>query len=203
MTPDGESSGGLVEAVASERERLARRLHDDAVQTISAAGLRLSLLRSTLAAPVEELDELEEAIALTASQLRQLLQALRRPPLASAGVVACLRELVTLGGVGANASVIDDLDREPPPSLGLALLWIGDELVRAFHRSGGYGAVVLRLHSSTAGFQLEAVAAHQGGPLVVVDEVQRLAAMVGASVTLDEATPGRSRVVVTAPSPPG
>jgi PAS domain S-box-containing protein len=82
----------LVSAGEEERQRISSDIHDDSIQAMTAAGLRLQLLRRELQEP-EQLDllsNLEETIELAISRLRHLLFELRPPALDREGLGVAL-----------------------------------------------------------------------------------------------------------------
>ena len=83
----------LVSAGEEERERIASNIHDDSIQAITAAGIRLQTLRRELDDPkqLDLLADLEETIQLSISRLRHLLFELRPPALDREGLAAALR----------------------------------------------------------------------------------------------------------------
>jgi PAS domain S-box-containing protein len=86
--------GYLVRAQEDERNRIAAGIHDDTIQVMSAANLRLQQLRHRLREPAEVvdiLDKLEEALQLSLSRLRQLIFDLRPPSLRDDSLAAALR----------------------------------------------------------------------------------------------------------------
>lgn len=84
----------LVRAQAEERAEIARDVHDDTVQVLTAVDLRLGLLRRRLdqEAPglSDVLDPVADSVALATDRLRALLFSLEPPDLA-AGLAAALR----------------------------------------------------------------------------------------------------------------
>jgi PAS domain S-box-containing protein len=74
-----ELLGHLVRAEEAERLRISADIHDDSIQAMTAAGLRLQQLRKRLTTikEVEALDKLEEAIQGSVSRLRHLMFDLR------------------------------------------------------------------------------------------------------------------------------
>jgi PAS domain S-box-containing protein len=86
--------GHLVRAQEEERQRIAAGIHDDTIQVMSAANLRLQQLRHRLQEPAEVvdiLDKLEEALQLSLSRLRQLIFDLRPLSLENGSLAAALR----------------------------------------------------------------------------------------------------------------
>lgn len=84
--------GRLIKAQEDERARIAADIHDDTIQVISAASLRLQQLRLRLRAPEEVsiLDKFEQALSMSLSRLRQLVFDLR-PSGVERGVAPTIR----------------------------------------------------------------------------------------------------------------
>ena len=82
----------LVGAGEEERGRIAAAIHDDSIQAITAAGMRLQILRRSLDDPeqIELLGELEKTIQLSIARLRHLLFELHPPALDTEGLSAAL-----------------------------------------------------------------------------------------------------------------
>jgi PAS domain S-box-containing protein len=82
----------LVRAQEEERKRISAGIHDDSLQAITAASLRVQQLRRRLADPgdVAVLDKLEETIQLSISRLRHLIFDLRPPDSDQAGLAGAL-----------------------------------------------------------------------------------------------------------------
>src|SRR5262245_53267310 len=82
----------LVSAGEEERQRISSDIHDDSIQAMTAAGLRLQLLRRELHEPkqLDLLRNLEETIELAISRLRHLLFELRPPALDREGLGVAL-----------------------------------------------------------------------------------------------------------------
>jgi signal transduction histidine kinase len=79
---------GHLIAVEEERARIAGNIHDDSIQAITAAGMRLQILRRQLDDPaqLELLEELQQTIQLSIARLRRLLFELRPPALDQDGL---------------------------------------------------------------------------------------------------------------------
>ena len=82
----------LVAAAEEERQRIAGDIHDDSVQAMTAAAIRLQVLREQLRDPHHLLlvDELERTIESSISRLRHLLFELRPPSLDEEGLAAAV-----------------------------------------------------------------------------------------------------------------
>jgi len=85
----------LATATEQERKRMARDIHDDSLQALTAAELRLQRLRSTLVEPSQRalLEEVEAMVRRTDDGLRRLVFDLRPPALdLPGGLKSALRE---------------------------------------------------------------------------------------------------------------
>ena len=84
----------LTRAREEERARIAADIHDDVIQTMSAANLRLQQLRLRLHDPAarQVLEKLQDALNLTLSHLRQLIYDLRPPGLEGGSLGTALRD---------------------------------------------------------------------------------------------------------------
>jgi PAS domain S-box-containing protein len=82
----------LIRAQEEERQRIASDIHDDTIQAMTAAGLRLQQLRKRLATSgeLETLKKLEDAIQHSISRLRRLMFDLRPPDLDRSGLAAAI-----------------------------------------------------------------------------------------------------------------
>ena len=78
----------LVSAGEEERQRIAADIHDDSIQAMTAAGVRLQLLRREIDEPeqIALLTDLQATIELSISRLRHLLFELRPPALDREGL---------------------------------------------------------------------------------------------------------------------
>jgi PAS domain S-box-containing protein len=192
----------FVTAAEEERRRIAGDIHDDSIQAISAAGLRLQLLRRELDDPTQLalLGELEETIRLSISRLRHLLFELRPPTLDTEGLVPALRmyleqtraESPTRFGLNAR------LRSEPPEQVRVIVYRIAQEAltnirkharaakaeIRLEERDGGY---LVRVSDNGCGFAVEETAALPGH--LGLAGLRQRAELAGGWVRL-ESTPG-------------
>ena len=100
----------LVRAREEERARIAANIHDDAIQTMSAASLRLQQLRLRIHDPVgwQALERLQDALNLTLSHLRQVIYDLRPPGLEGGSLGIALRDY--LGQMHSDTGIAYRLD---------------------------------------------------------------------------------------------
>jgi PAS domain S-box-containing protein len=102
-------------AIESERNRIARDLHDGPVQGVSAASLSLEavllMLRAgELSEGVEVLTKVRKELAEEADNLRRLMSGLRPPLLEERGLVSALRE--TLDKFGHDNGIDTDFSAQ-------------------------------------------------------------------------------------------
>jgi signal transduction histidine kinase len=123
--------GDLIRAQERERARIAAGVHDDSLQVITAAMLRLQQLRRRLGDPdaVAVLDRLEESIALAADRLRRLIFDIRPPALERSGLAAAVRDVLSRlrDDVGIEVRLHNRLGTEPPLPTRLLLYRITQE----------------------------------------------------------------------------
>lgn len=100
----------LIRAHEEERGRIAADVHDDTIQVLAAANLRIQQLRNKLSdqEELDILDRLERTLSLAMSHLRQLIFNLRPPSLEHGSVAPALRAL--LDDLESDAGVCYQLD---------------------------------------------------------------------------------------------
>ncbi|GAA3267879.1 PAS domain-containing protein [Dactylosporangium vinaceum] len=92
----GELLGDVIVTQERERARIAAGVHDDSLQVITAATLRLQHLRRRLHDPSDLaiLDRLEDSLVQAAARLRRLIFDFRPPRLADDGLAAAVSDLL-------------------------------------------------------------------------------------------------------------
>jgi signal transduction histidine kinase len=109
--------GDLIRAQERERARIAAGVHDDSLQVITVAMLRLQQLRRRLHDPgtLELLARLEEQIALAADRLRRLIFDFRPPALERSGLAAAVRDALSrlTEDIGIEVRLANELAEEP------------------------------------------------------------------------------------------
>jgi PAS domain S-box-containing protein len=122
----------LVSAQEEERQRVAADIHDDSVQVMTAVGLRLQMLRGSLApAQAEQIGKLEETVRTSIARLRTLLFELRPRSLDTDGIPTALANYLdqTLAESGLEHRLVDRLGREPDTETRVILYRITQEAV--------------------------------------------------------------------------
>jgi signal transduction histidine kinase len=100
----------LIRAQEEERGRIAADIHDDTIQVLAAANLRIQQLRNQLSDPdeLDILDKLARTLTRAMGHLRQLIFSLRPPSLEHGSVAEALR--VLLDDMKSDAGVSYQLD---------------------------------------------------------------------------------------------
>jgi PAS domain S-box-containing protein len=145
----------LVDAGEEERGRIAMDIHDDSIQAITAAGMRLQILRRRLDDPEELklLDELEQTIQLAISRLRHLLFELRPPALDNEGLSAALGSYLAEVDEPDIAYRFDDqLSVQPSPESRTILYRIVQEALTNVRKHAQAGAATVALREVENGF---------------------------------------------------
>jgi PAS domain S-box-containing protein len=170
----------LMTGAEEERQRIASDIHDDSIQVITAASMRLQILRQSLDDPeqLDELDDLDETIRLSIDRLRHLIFELRPPVLDRDGLAAALRVYLREAEeqTPTRYRLEDRLVAQPPEATRLILYRIAQEAltnvrkhaeartatVTLAERGGGY---LMRISDDGIGFlaeRLTAVPGHLG-----------------------------------------
>jgi signal transduction histidine kinase len=107
----------LMSAQEDERRRIAGDIHDDSIQVITAAYLRVELVRQALGDDphAETLAKLDEALRAAIDRLRHLIFELRPTTLDTAGLAATIHEHLEQWArqTGAEYTLETRLNREP------------------------------------------------------------------------------------------
>ena len=121
----------FVSAGELERRRVAESIHDDSIQVIAAMGMRLQMLRRSIADPeqVGMLSEAERAVQLSIARLRHLVYELHPPGLEQEGLAVAMA--LALDSCGRDSAVeyhlVDELASPPPQPQSAILFRIAQE----------------------------------------------------------------------------
>lgn len=149
----------LVNAQEAERRRIAAEIHDDAVQVVTALGLRLGLLALRVADP--ELQAMvaaaEEAASEAAASLRGMMFDLRPPSLQHGDLVPALEELRMRfrQDWDFDWTIDSELVEEPPAELRVALFRVAQEALTNARKHARATRVRVRLENREGGVLLE------------------------------------------------
>jgi signal transduction histidine kinase len=146
----------LEEAQEEERRRIAADLHDDSIQVITAAHLRLAALDRMLEDPAlkREVAEIHQTLQLAVDRLRQLLFELLPPAFDREGLATALETYVANREAGVDFRVKDELDAEPPEEIRRTLFRIGQEAINNTLKHAGATRIDVVLSSQAGGISL-------------------------------------------------
>jgi signal transduction histidine kinase len=148
--------GDLIRSQERERARIAAGVHDDTLQVITAAMLRLQQLRRRLDDPdaLEVLARLEESIALAADRLRRLIFDFRPPALERLGLPAAVRDALSRmhDDTGIEVRLDNRLTAEPPLPARVLLYRIIQEALVNVGKHAGADRVEVTLEHSGGGY---------------------------------------------------
>lgn len=121
----------LIAVQEEERHRIALDIHDDAVQVMTAANIRLVTLGRKLGDPAlsGEVNVLVDTVAQSTARLRNLIFELQPPALERYGLVTALR--INLEMMSADTSIVHSLEgglkAEPPHDTGVLIYRVVQE----------------------------------------------------------------------------
>ena len=205
----------LVSAGEEERERIASDIHDDSIQAITAAGIRLQMLRRELDDPkqLDLLADLEETIQLSISRLRHLLFELRPPALDREGLAAALRMYLNESRDQSPTTfrLEDKLRSQPDDEARIILYRIAQEALtnvrKHAHASEAEvlvtehdGGFVVRITDDGVGFAPEQTASVPGH--LGLAAIRERAELAGGRIRIDSAPRTGTVVECWIPSPP-
>lgn len=153
----------LIRAQEEERGRIAADIHDETIQVLAAANLRIQQLRNTLSDPVELdiLDRLQQTLSMAMSHLRQLIFNLRPSSLEHGSVATALRGL--LDEMKSDLGVCYQLDDRCTAGLGQAAKVL-------IYRSAAEALANVRKHARARNVQVRFLAAAAGCLARIVDD---------------------------------
>ncbi|REC97731.1 signal transduction histidine kinase [Microbacterium sp. AG157] len=167
---ESEREVTAAQAVALDRVRIARELHDVVAHHVSLMGVQAGVARSLLTrdpdAARETLSSVESSARTSLHELRQLLETLRTPDADAApdtaptthglSTIQALVDDATAAGLPATFTVIGDPACDPPPLVQVNLYRIAQEALTNARRHAGPGATAdVRLRFETDAVELE------------------------------------------------
>jgi len=146
----------LEEAQEEERRRIAADLHDDSIQVITAADLRLAALDRVLEDPAlkREVAEIHQTLQLAVDRLRKLLFELLPPAFDREGLSTALETYVAHREPGLEFNVKDELEAEPPDEVRRTLFRMGQEAINNALKHAGATRLDVALSSEDGGIRL-------------------------------------------------
>ena len=145
----------LVSTGEEERQRIAGDIHDDSIQVMAAAGMRLQILRRRLDDPeqLELLDKVEHTIEASIARLRHLLFELHPPVLDTEGLTAALRMYLDDAEQQSSTeyTLEDRLETQPPQETRLIIYRIAQEALTNARKHAEATSVHVSLEHSDGG----------------------------------------------------
>jgi len=148
----------LVSAGEDERRRIAADIHDDSIQVVTAAGIRLQIMRESLDDPAQLLllDELGDTIQHAISRLRHLLFELRPPALDHEGLGPALRMYLDVADEQTSTAYhLDDrLTSQPAEATRVILYRIAQEVLTNVRKHAGADNATVTLTEREDGYHV-------------------------------------------------
>lgn len=159
----GQQQRGLVEdlvrAQERERARIAAGIHDDSLQVLTAASLRVQQLRRRLRDPedLKVLSKVEETLKLAGDRLRRMIFDFRPPALEDEGLVAALQIYLDRlqEDTGVSYRLDSQLDEEPPLETRVVIYRIIQEALMNVRKHARATRVGVRLTAAEGGCLVE------------------------------------------------
>jgi len=214
----GELLGRVVAAQEAERQRIARELHDETGQALTAAGLGLRGIATSLDQDIERaavnLGQLEIMVSEALNELQRLIADLRPSHLDDLGLAATLRwwaeEVENRGTLKVDVKVTGERKERLTPPVRLALFRVTQEaLNNSIKHSGATKAIVELVYRDDAvsvlvadngrGFDIDKVMSdkvHRSWGLL---GIQERASLLGGQVRVDSQSGVGTRVMITIP----
>ncbi|HZB01544.1 MAG TPA: PAS domain-containing sensor histidine kinase [Actinomycetota bacterium] len=149
-------------AIESERNRIARDLHDGPVQGVSAASLSLEAALLMIGAGdvdrgVEVLSKVRKELADEADALRALMSGLRPPVLEERGLMPALREAITRFGIehGVDTELVGTLPRPVSADLETLAYRVAQEALTNAAKHARANRVVVSVEATATSLRVE------------------------------------------------
>jgi signal transduction histidine kinase len=149
--------GQLVHAQEEERVRIAEDIHDDPVQKVVAASMRLQLIRKQVQDPDvrASLDKLLDSIRASIFSLRHMIFELHPSVLEHEGLAPALREHMAKLESELEFELQDDFEEQPSGETRVLLFRIGQEALANVHKHARAQRVEVHLSQDEGGFKVE------------------------------------------------
>jgi two-component system sensor histidine kinase UhpB len=204
-----ESARQALMVQEGERQRVARELHDEVGQTLTAIMLQIESLSPKIPADLQdELDELRETARLGAEDVRRIAVRLRPEALEDLGLQSALSSLATSFGDHAGVRIERDLERVPPLSeeQELVIYRVAQEALTNVARHARAtstelslcrtnGEVTLRVRDDGRGLPQRAESSSTG-----IRGMRERAMLIGAQLSIGPADGGGTEVVLRVPT---
>jgi signal transduction histidine kinase len=149
--------GQLMRAEEDERRRIAGDIHDDSVQAMTAAAMRLDLLKEDVSDPehLEMLEKTRHAVGDAIGRLRGLLFDLHPPALDREGLIRALQLLGRgLDKTDVAIKIETGLRSEPPEEARAVLFRIAQEALTNVRKHADATSVRILVEEKDGGFSI-------------------------------------------------
>ncbi|MBI3648952.1 MAG: PAS domain-containing sensor histidine kinase [Actinobacteria bacterium] len=152
----------LVHAQEEERRRIAADVHDDSIQKMVVAGMRLETLklRYPALAADPQFGAIGEAISAAVAGLRHLIFELRPAVLDTSGLAAAVRWHVDQhrwGAKSVDAEVVNDITCEPPEDVRVILFRVAQEAIANVRKHANASRVSVHLEERDLGYSVRVI----------------------------------------------
>ena len=206
-----ESARQALMVQEGERQRVARELHDEVGQTLTAMMLQIESLGAKIPGELrDELDELRETARLGAEDVRRIAVRLRPEALEHLGLQSALSSLATSFGEHAGVHVERRLERTPPlsPEQELVIYRVAQEALTNVARHAqatttelslarANGEITLRVRDDGRGLPTSAASSSTG-----IRGMRERAMLIGAELSIGAPAAGGTEVVLRVPVEP-
>lgn len=203
-----ESARQALMGQEGERQRVARELHDEVGQTLTAMMLQIESLATKIPADLrEELDELRETTRAGAEDARRIAVRLRPEALEDLGLQSALSALATSFGDHAGVRLVRDLEHVPPlsPEQELVIYRVAQEALTNVARHAEATSTELSLSRLDGEITLRVRDDGRGMPASVrssstgMHGMRERAMLIGADLSIGPAVSGGTEVVLRVP----
>jgi signal transduction histidine kinase len=213
----GELLGRVVAAQEAERQRIARELHDETGQALTATGLGLRGIASSVHQDPERaannLNQLEKLVTVALNELQRLIADLRPSHLDDLGLPATLRwwadEVESRGSMQVDVQVSGE-EKELDAPIRLAIFRVTQEALNNAikHSSATIAAVELAYHEDLVsviiadngrGFDMDRVMSDKIHGSWGLLGMQERASLLGGQVSIESQPGSGTRVMITIP----
>jgi signal transduction histidine kinase len=199
----------LVGAQEEERKRIASDIHDDSVQVMTAAGMRLEMLARRIEDPaiLAELDVLQKTVRLAIGRLRHMVFQLRPLALDRDGLAAAIDNylLQDSGQSGYTYTINDRIATEPSPEIRVILYRVAQEAFTNVVKHAGARTISvdleqvddgyrMRIADDGIGFEVDAVPSNSNAGHIGLPSMRERVAMAGGRCTI-QSRPGEGTIV--------
>ncbi len=142
----GESRARIAAAAEAERHNLERDLHDGAQQGLLAVRMQLRMLAAEVSDPAlhEQLDELDQQLAATLDELRELAHGIYPGLLGESGLAVALEDVILHAGRPVSFSA-DGVGRYPTEVESAVYYCCREALQNALKHSGPTANIAIRV----------------------------------------------------------